>query len=712
MINIFEIGGKIALNGSKEAESAIDSLAEKGKKLAEKVGSGLATLTKATAAVVTAAGTAVVAVSKASLDAYADYEQLVGGVETLFGNANVSVEQFAETNNMSLEAAAAEMEHYGDQVEKALANAQNAYKTVGMSANEYMETSTSFAASLISSLGEHSYQAADYADMALADMADNANKMGTSLESIKNAYQGFSKQNYTMLDNLKLGYGGTKTEMERLLRDAEKIAGYSEGALDVSSFADIVDAIHIVQEEMGITGTTAEEAASTIQGSLSMTKAAWKNLLVGFADGNQDLDQLLDNLVTSATMTANNIVPRLAQILGGLSSALEKIMPVIAEQLPSLIEQLLPGVISGAVALVSGLIQSLPELLRIIIEQLPSIITQLSVALIETFPILLQTCKDLFGQIWDYIAVSLLGTSQDFDSTFEKIKKIFEDVWAVLQTVWINVGQPLWDMVESCVESVRAAFAERMPAIKGFVSDCFSDIQVFWEENLKPCLETIKNFIENTLAPAFETVFNDFIGPSIDTAFQTIKNLWENTLKPVFTGITDFLTGIFSGDIGQAFEGIVSIVEGIWDGMVEIVKSPINQVINFVNSFIRGLNKLSIPDWVPGFGGKGINIPLIPELAQGGVLEKGQMGFLEGNGAEAVVPLHQNKKWIHAVAEDMDNATSGANTAVLAVLQSILEQLTIIASMGITLDTGALVGALADPMDVRLGKIRAQKARA
>ena len=714
MIDIFKIGGSIELHGADKANNIIESLAKKGANLATKLGKGLATVAKGVGTAVAAASAGIAAISKASLDAYANYEQLVGGVETLFGAGGQSLAEYAASVGKSVDDAREEYNALISAQDEVLANSQKAFQTAGLSANEYMELATSFSASLLQGLNGDTQAAAKYTDMAIQDMADNANKMGTDMASIQNAYQGFSKQNYTMLDNLKLGYGGTKQEMQRLLKDADainakqgKITKYS-----VDNLADVYEAIHVVQEEMGIYGTTQKEAATTIQGSLSMTKAAWKNLLVGFADGDQDLQKLIDNLVSSVTTAAGNIVPRLVQILGGLSSALERIIPVISAQLPALIEKLLPGIISGAVSLLTGLIQALPTILQILIDQIPFIITQIGAALIAVFPVLLQSIKDLLGQIWDYIAVSLLGTSADFESSFATIQSLFNDLWTVLQTAWDSLGKPIWDNIQACIGIVRDAFAERMPAIREFVSGCFSDIKKFWDNNLKPCFDAIKNFLENVWAPAFQWVFNKIIGPVVDEAFAGIKRLWNNVLKPVFTGITDFLTGIFTLNFKQAFEGIVKIVKGIFGGIVNAIKTPINMVIGVVNNFISGLNKLKVPDWVPLVGGKGINIPLIPKLAEGGILEKGQIGFLEGNGAEAVVPLHNNKKWIKAVAEDMDNATGGASTVVQALLADILAQLQTIAEKDIVLDTGALVGGLADPIDTRLGQIRAQKARA
>ena len=290
---------------------------------------GLATAAKVGTAAITAAAAGVAALTKASLQNYAQYEQLVGGVETLFKNSSKKVQQYAA----------------------------NAYKTAGMSANEYMETVTSFSASLLQSLENDTEAAAEYANMAITDMSDNANKMGTSMEMIQNAYNGFAKQNYTMLDNLKLGYGGTKEEMERLLVDADKLSDSFNLQVDASgnlvySYADIVDAIHIVQTEMGITGTTAKEAGTTIQGSVDSMKAAWTNLVTGLGDENADIGQLFDNLVVTIVGDGTDtnlgvlgtVIPRVKVIFENLTGAIkdklaevdwkaegEKIINLIAE---------------------------------------------------------------------------------------------------------------------------------------------------------------------------------------------------------------------------------------------------------------------------------------------------------------------------------------------------------------------------------------------
>lgn len=299
-------------------------------KVLGKIGSAVNTAVKASAAAVGAASAGVAALGTACINAYADYEQLVGGVETLFKDSAETIHSFAD----------------------------NAYKTAGLSANEYMETVTSFSASLLQSLDGDTEKAAAAADLAITDMADNANKMGTAMESIQYAYQGFAKQNYTMLDNLKLGYGGTKEEMQRLLADAEKLSGVK---YDLSSYADIVEAIHVIQTEMGITGTTAKEASTTIQGSVASMKAAWANLMVGMADDTQNFDMLLSNFIESIGTVADNLLPRIGVVIEGMGKLVAGLAPEIASALPTLTNELLPNLVELGVQSISALVQGIQE---------------------------------------------------------------------------------------------------------------------------------------------------------------------------------------------------------------------------------------------------------------------------------------------------------------------------------------------------------------
>lgn len=307
---------------SDDIEKSLDEVGESADKAESKVGKlakGIAKgLTKALAAGAAVAGTALVGLIKSSIQSYSETEQLIGGVKTLFGTEAESVEEYAESVGKSVDEVKDKYDELMQSQETVLKNANNAYKTAGMSANEYMETVTGFSASLLQSLDGDTVKAADAANQAIIDMSDNANKMGTDIESIKNTYQGFAKQNYTMLDNLKLGYGGTKEEMERLLADATTLSGVE---YDISNLNDVYDAIHVIQDELAITGTTAKEASTTIQGSVSSMKAAWTNLITGIADDNQDFDQLLTNFIDSIGTVAANLLPRISTALNGVNKA-------------------------------------------------------------------------------------------------------------------------------------------------------------------------------------------------------------------------------------------------------------------------------------------------------------------------------------------------------------------------------------------------------
>ena len=300
-------------------------------------------------------GGALMSVGKQALESYAQYEQLTGGVDTLFKDSSKKVQEYAN----------------------------NAYKTAGMSANEYMETVTSFSASMIQSLGGDTAKASEYSNKAITDMSDNANKMGTSMESLQNAYAGFAKGNYTMLDNLKLGYGGTKSEMERLIADANKVkeANGEMGNLSIESFADVTEAIHTMQSEMGITGTTAKEASTTIEGSVNSMKGAWSNLITGIADDNADFDGLVTNFVDSIVTMGNNILPRIQTIIQGMgtmaSQLISKLVPEIVKTIPPLIQQTLPILLNSIQSAITAILDVLPQVADSLSSLIPTIVQML-----------------------------------------------------------------------------------------------------------------------------------------------------------------------------------------------------------------------------------------------------------------------------------------------------------------------------------------------
>ena len=340
---------------------------------------GLTVISGAAAVAVGAGAVGAAKLTAQATSAYADYEQLVGGVKVLFG----------------------------DTAQDVLNNASQAFATAGLSANDYMETVTGFAASLVSSLGENADEAANMADMAITDMADNANRMGTSMESIQNAYQGFAKGQFNMLDNLKLGYGGTQSEMERLLRDAEQMEGYIEGSFDLNNFSDVVEAIHIVQENMGLAGATTEESIDTISGSMAALKASWSNFVTGLADPNADLGTLIQNVIEKGSIALDNLTPTILKALQGIADALPMIVPIIAEKLPSLIQQILPPLIQAISTLVQALVEAFPQILAIIIDVLPSLFNMIIETILSMLPMIIDLGLQLILALADGLIQAL-----------------------------------------------------------------------------------------------------------------------------------------------------------------------------------------------------------------------------------------------------------------------------------------------------------------
>lgn len=568
-IDLFNLFAKISLN-TEDYENGLEEASGKTSKFADKIKGGLATAAKVGAAALGAAAAGVVALTKQSIANYAEYEQLVGGVETLFkGSANAVI-----------------------------GYANNAYKTAGLSANQYMNTVTSFSASLLQSLGQDTEAAARYADMAITDMSDNANKMGTSMEMIQDAYQGFAKQNYTMLDNLKLGYGGTKEEMQRLLADAERLSGLK---FDISSYADIVDAIHIVQTEMGITGTTALEASTTIQGSLASVKAAWTNLSTGFADETQDLDGLITNFTDSVGTAFGNLVPRITAAISGFGMAIPKLASVLTNELPGMIEstlpvlvsavtdlvvafveawpsfitmitdmlpmlietivnalpELLPALIGGIVALIAGIANALPTIIIAIVDALPTIIQSICTALMENIPILIQGAIQLvlgIVQALPEIIVSLIEALPDIimmvvDVIINNVGLFIE---AAVQIVFALVAA-LPEIVLSLIEAVVNAVIDLAEKIKEKWPE-FKEAAKEWFRRLLEGIKEKWKDVETWATATWKSVGNWFSGlwdSLVSIGKNVIDAIWEG-LKSAWESVVNWFNGVWDSLFGQA----------------------------------------------------------------------------------------------------------------------------------------------------------------
>jgi hypothetical protein len=522
-MKLFELFATIGLDSS-EFDKGVNDATNKGKSLSSSIGSGLATAAKVGGAAIAAAAAGVGALTKASLENYAQYEQLVGGVETLF-KSNAST---------------------------VLAYAENAYKTAGLSANQYMETVTSFSASLLQSLGGDTEAATKYADMAITDMSDNANKMGTSMEMIQNAYRGFAKSNYTMLDNLALGYGGTKEEMQRLLADAEKLSGQK---FDLSSYADIVDAIHVVQTEMGITGTTAKEASTTIQGSVSSMKSAWQNLVTAFGDENANLDEYMGNFVDSIVTVGKNVIPRLQTILPRLVEGITGLANALIPMLPPIIETLLPSVVEGAIAIVNGVVAILPQILTVIAGAMPQVIDamltilpQLITAGLEIIVALSQgiiaSLPQLFPAAIDAV-MAIVDTLLDnidllIDTGIEFIFALTDGLIDALPKLIAKMPEIIVKIVKAIIDNLPKIILAGVQLILKLIEGIVKSIP----DIIKAILQLISDLITTFKNTDWAKVGKDLI----DEIWSGLKQTWTN-VKTWFTDAWDSLFGNRSVDV-------------------------------------------------------------------------------------------------------------------------------------------------------------------
>lgn len=397
-MNLLDLFVKISVDDG-DVDKGFSETSNKAETLAGKLKGGLVTAAKVGGAAIAAAGAAAVAITKQAVENYGEYEQLVGGVETLFKSSADTVMQYAA----------------------------NAYQTAGMSANEYMTTVTAFSASLLQSMGGDTDAAAEKANLAITDMSDNANKMGSSMESIQNAYQGFAKQNYTMLDNLKLGYGGTKEEMQRLLDDANALnaaqGNYTNYTID--SYADIVDAIHTVQTEMGITGTTQLEASTTIQGSIASMKASYENFITGLGDENADMAELITNLLGSAVTVAENLLPVVERILENIGVVVQEKGPEMIEKFVGYAVEKLPQVIElgmkMVLAIVSGLANNLPQIVRSVLDMMATIVK----TFVSSLPDIVDVGKQIVKGLWEGIKAMAGWLKNKVTGFVDAVKGVF-----------------------------------------------------------------------------------------------------------------------------------------------------------------------------------------------------------------------------------------------------------------------------------------------
>ena len=605
MLELFKLFGSIGLKGveetkkgikdttntAKEESSKIEKAVNKTGEIASKVG-------KAAIIGATAAATAIGTITKFVIQHYAEYEQLVGGVETLFGTQGLSLKKYAQSIGQTVEQARGKYDQLIQAQTEVMNNAKIAYKTAGMSANDYMNTITSFAAALKQSTANET-EAAKVANMAVIDMADNANKMGTNMEDIQNAYQGFSKQNYTMLDNLKLGYGGTKSEMERLLQDAEKLTGIH---YDINNLSDVYKAINAIQGKLGITGTTGEEAMKTIDGAMKMTKASWDNLLTGLADPKQAVGPLISEFTTSLGTLAKNVTPKIKEVFNALPNALIQITP----QLMNTIIDLAPSLILAAINLVAGLIGALPGILEPIFSELtdifnkipqllkgnanivdgflksidsgkPSIaakgiemITALINAIINSLPIIIQ----IGAKIIDSLGSSISSNMPSFLSRFLDILIQLSQAILTNLPILVGVGMKLiFSLVQGLMSSLPTLIS-KVPTIIANLADAFSNsAQTIFVWGVKIIAEIIKG-----LVMAIPSLIANI--PKIIYAIFAVWNAinWWNLGKGLISGIAKGISGMGGSLVNTAknlFESLKNNVSNIFNNIKKVIESPI-----------------------------------------------------------------------------------------------------------------------------------------
>ncbi|MGB4823926.1 MAG: phage tail protein [Leuconostoc mesenteroides] len=689
-----------------EIEDAADS-ADKGSNKFEKLGGVLKGIGAAMGAVAVAAGAVAVKLGKEAISAYADYEQLVGGVDTLFKDSSLKMQEYAS----------------------------NAYKTAGLSANDYMETVTSFSASLISSLGGDTEKAVEYADMAITDMSDNANKMGTDMASIQNAYQGFAKQNYTMLDNLKLGYGGTKTEMERLLADAEAISGIH---YDVSSYADVVLAIHVIQESMGIAGTTALEAEHTISGSINSLQSAVSNLVVGFGNADADIAQLCNNVVDAFGDVMKNITPVIENIVKALPTAVEAMMVAVADLLPTLIQtvtdlfsqvlntlltllpELIPAAVDAVIMIVDTIIENLPLLIEAAVQLIATLVQGLGEALPELIPAavnaivtIVQGLLDNLPMILDAALQLILGLAEGLLAAIPQlIEALPSIITAIIDFVIgaipqiIDAGIQLLTSLVTALPEIITAIVEAIPQIiDGLLTAILNSIPLLIQAGVDLLISLIQNLptiittIVNAIPQIISSIVNAIVGnidkiimAGVQLFISLIKNL-PTIIAEIVKAVPQIISGIvsaFSNGMGRIVEIGGNIVKGLWQGIQSLASWLWNKVSGWISSIWDG-----ICDFF------GIKSPSREMGWIGEMLVKGLAGSIDSHGDEAV-------KAAEAMSEDINDVMSGLADDMSTALPTNFSVDTSSVGTGVKADTSAVSGITGSLVTVQQMIVRSE----
>lgn len=699
----YESAAEDSADATDKFDNAVEKTEKDSSKLGETLKKGLKAGLVAVGAAMAAAGAAALAMGKKVVESYAEYEQLVGGIDTLFKNSSKTVQDYAN----------------------------NAYKTAGISANQYMETVTSFSAALISSLGGDTEKAAKYADMAITDMSDNANKMGTDMASIENAYQGFAKQNYTMLDNLKLGYGGTKEEMQRLLDDATKISGIK---YDISSYSDVVAAIHTIQEEMGIAGATAAEAETTISGSIGSLKAAFDNLVVGFGDANANMQQLTQNVVNAFNTVIQNITPVIENIISalptvvqGLLTALQNLLPSLLTTATNMITQVLNSILTMLPSVVTQLVSALGTLLQSMTSMLPQLVTAgvqiiqtLITGLTQAIPQLVQALVSVIPQLVQALANGIpqlvQGAVRLFLAIVQAIPKILPPLVAALPKIITTVVNTLIAAIPTLLQGAIKFLQAIVQALPTIINQ------------LVAALPNLVSSVVRTLIANIPAILKGAI-----TLFKAIVDAIPKIVVMLVKAVPQIITAVCNGlihGLGQLGQAAARLGETIVGKVKEVPSKMLNIGKDLVRGLWNGINDMTswVIDKIQGFGKSvldgikkffGINSPSREFAKIGRYLDEGLAEGLTDNMDGPIKAVQKVAENVLGEAQDIDGLTierdlqqqakKSALSVTTATDSSMLGKLDLILTaikkgQVIMLDGKRLVGGTVGAYDSALGK--------
>lgn len=654
-MNVFDIGARITLDtqaftkGLDNAQSSVSSFADKAK-------SALGTFAKVGTAAIGAASAGIAAMTKQAVDAYADYEQLVGGVETLFG----------------------------DSAEKVVKDAEEAFKTAGMSMNDYMETSIQSAAALINSLEGDQAKAAELMNMSIVDMSDNVNKMGTTMEAVQNAYRGFSRGNFTMLDNLALGFAGTKEGMQQLLDKAREFSGVE---YNIESYSDIVQAIHVVQTEMGITGTTAKEASETISGSINAMKAAWDNMKVALISEDGDMEDSINALFESALTVYDNIEPKIEQAVGGIANFVQKAAPLIADKLPPIIENILPSLLQTGTVLVTsigkGVAKALPSLMNSVGSIATGLYSDFTNANLGSFEWLkedvvhtVDNIEDILGGIdlstvYEEVFEPLAewGKNESLPAAFDTIatasdvlKESIEFLTPVAKDLWEYFLKPAAEFTGDAltvflgdVKELLKGIAEAMDGVDwaGFWDEIGTDEYMKdWERGWKDIKDSIDNAggaIDDFFdVNEYSRTWNEFW----QKAGGNVYDFWTKKLQPFIEGACDGFEEIerVGGQLYVKVQDAIDFVEEGIENIVNGITDIVNGISDLWDNYTGTLGSIGESVYNTFHDEEGNFEMPFKFFAKGGELREGQAIIAEAgpellsiqNGVATVTPLNGN----------------------------------------------------------------------